>query len=143
MSVTFTHLTADPRQSKEKGAPKLPPLETELTVPTTLEELLQPENYKLLTGTKRIVLGKLPTGKRNYVTLPTLVAAVVESMKLWQNAKVAGAVRPKQAKAENRIKAKAWAAMEDRENWIKAVVAMKEDEYLDRLIEEGVLEETA
>lgn len=100
MSITFTHLTQDPR--KNASGKSIGFLETQLTVPTTMDDLAEMVNngqfkdHMLLWGEKEIVLGKLADGKRNYVKVPALVAAVIESMKLWQNAKVAASVRPKQ-----------------------------------------------
>lgn len=115
MSVTFTHLTADPRQEKGEGKIKLPPLSTTLAVPTELEDIgvfedVESLNVRLqrfnLGGDTEIVLGKNQDGTRHYVKMPRLVAAVVESMKLWQNAKVSASVRPKADKASARDKAR-------------------------------------
>lgn len=137
MSVTFIHLTSDPRQSKSAGAPKLPPIPSELTVPNTMEDVVELMDKPEWQTKRKVVLGKTKDGKRSYLELPMIVAAVVESMKLWQNAKIASSVRPKQTKQKDRDVALMWAMENEMEELKKAIAGGPEakDEYLDNISE--------
>lgn len=137
MSVTFTHLTSDPRQEKGEGKVKLPPLTSVLTVPNTLEDLVELMDKPEWQAKRKVVLGKTKDNKREYLELPMIVAAVVESMKLWQNAKIAASVRPKANKQKDRDNALAWAIENEKDELMKAILAGSEakDEYLDSIVE--------